>query len=760
MAGRDTLLASGHEGDGMAGKRLKVFTAAAWRRWLGGGRLLGLALLVGMLVAQALDPVLLEPIRNFVFDHYQTLKPRPPSHPSPVVIVDIDEESLGEIGQWPWPRTTLARLVDRLTELGAVTVTFDFVFPEPDRMSPSVIAATLPGLDEGTAGRLREMPTNDEVFAAAMKASRVVLGQTVINTVGRDDSNRASQVSVAEIGGDPRPWLDSYPSLLGNIAVLDEAAAGHGIFNVYPELDGVVRRVPAIQQVNGKLMPSLALETLRVATGNRTLGIRTNPDLGIQSVVVRPAQVLTDRAARVWLYAGRHDPGKYVAAKDVLSGGVGSAAIAGKMVLVGTSAAGLLDIRSIAVERQIPGVEVHAQILETVLGGMQLERPADSLGVELSVGLAVGLLMIVLVPLLGARWTLILFVACAGLIAWGSWTMFAEKRLLYDPAMPIATALALYMLLTYSGYAREEAQRRQVRSAFTRYMSPALVERLAADPSHLKLGGEMRDMTLLFCDVRGFTTISEQFTAEGLTKLINAFLTPMTNVILDRRGTIDKYMGDCIMAFWNAPLDDAEHAANACESALTMNERLKDVNAKLEIEAKEEGRRHIPLAIGIGLNSGEVCVGNMGSEQRFDYSVLGDAVNLASRLEGQSKTYGVTIVIGESTRVRAPAYATLPLDLIKVKGKTEAVSVHTLLGRPERCADPTFQELAREHRAMIDSYRSQDWAAARDHLARARQADSAGELAGCHELYDERIAACEANPPGADWNGVFVATSK
>ena len=299
-----------------------------------------------------------------------------------------------------------------------------------------------------------------------------------------------------------------------------------------------------------------------------------------------------------------------------------------------------------------------------------------------------------------------------------------------------------------------------MRGAFSRYMSPALVEHLAADPSLLQLGGEMRDMTLLFCDVRGFTTISEQFDAHGLTHFMNGFLTPMTDIILARQGTIDKYMGDCIMAFWNAPLDDTEHAAHACDSALSMNERLGPLNAELEIEAKAANRRHVPIKIGIGLNSGDVVVGNMGSDQRFDYSCLGDTVNLASRLEGQSKGYGVIVVIGENTRKRAADYACLELDLIKVKGKTEAVRIFTVVGRPDVAQSAAFKALAGEHDAMLAAYRAQDWAKAKQQIERCIPMSAPWEIEHYYEIFAERVAEYEQNSPSANWDGVYVATSK
>ena len=267
-------------------------------------------------------------------------------------------------------------------------------------------------------------------------------------------------------------------------------------------------------------------------------------------------------------------------------------------------------------------------------------------------------------------------------------------------------------------------------------------------------------MTLLFCDIRGFTTISEQFDAEGLTRLINKFLTPMTEIIMAREGTIDKYMGDCIMAFWNAPLEDLDHARHACETALEMSARLGPLNDELRAEAEAAGRDHIPIKIGIGINSGEVCVGNMGSDQRFDYSVLGDAVNLAARLEGQSKTYGVGIVVGENSRTRAPDMAALELDLIQVQGKTTAVRIFALLGDGSFNHDGAFRDLTDAHDRMLSAYRKQDWRGARERMESCRGLDNGLGLAAFYDLYAQRISDYEQNPPPADWDGVFIATSK
>ena len=325
------------------------------------------------------------------------------------------------------------------------------------------------------------------------------------------------------------------------------------------------------------------------------------------------------------------------------------------------------------------------------------------------------------------------------------------------------------MVLTYTSYAREEAQRRQTRDAFSKYLSPDMVNRVAENPGELKLGGDKREMTLLFCDVRGFTTISEQFDAVGLTALINKLLTPLTNAILARQGTVDKYMGDCIMAFWNAPLDDDDHQYNGCVSALAMLAEMGPLNDRLEIEAKEEGRKHIPLKVGLGLNSGECVVGNMGSDQRFDYSVLGDTVNLAARLEGQSKSYGMNVVLGPTTNAAVKdRMATIDLDFIQVKGKTEGTYIYGLMGDEELKGSPKFVELQKKISEAMENYRQQRFDEALELFKEIRVlGDEAHRpwnleitLDVLCDLYEERIAEYKINPPAADWDGVFIATTK
>jgi adenylate cyclase len=750
-----------------------------WADWFGAGRGVALLLLFLLILLRALDPGPIELLRLKTFDFYQRLKPREVPPERPVVIIDIDERSLFEVGQFPWARTKVAQLVDNLREYGVAVLGFDIVFAEPDRLNPSNLADSLAenitasgaSVSQDELTPLYNLPSNDEILGQAIAKLPTVVGQGGLREkVPGKAPYEGPKPSFGSKGGNPLPYIRAkFPDMAWNVPAIDSMATGRGVFSTNPELDGLIRRIPLVMHVDGTLYPALSMEMLRVATGQKSMLIHTDETAGgIQAVQVgRAFKIPTDFAGRIFVYFSEADWDKYIPAVDVLNKTVKNPErLAGKIAIIGTSALGLLDIKATPVVEQLPGVEVHANIIESVIStyGYQrpqmLERPYIAPGVEWMFMMVVGLSLIILVPVIGARWTLLLLVVvCATLFA-GSWYYFSEELQLYDPVYPTLTAIILFLYLTYASYAREEAQRRLVRGQFSRYMSPKLVEELAKNPDKLKLGGEMRDMTLLFCDVRGFTTVSEQFTAEGLTQLINRFLTPMTDIIVDREGTIDKYMGDCIMAFWNAPLDDPQHAHNACDSALTMMERLNPLNEELRLWAEEENRKHVPLNVGIGLNSGIACVGNMGSEQRFDYSVLGDTVNTAARLEGQSKTYGVNIVIGEETANGAQGYAILELDLIQVKGKTEAVRIFGLMGKPDVAEADWFKKLKAKHDALIAAYRSQKWDEARALSKECRTLRQDLFIDGFYDLIDERIDEFEANPPGPDWDGVYIATSK
>ena len=512
-----------------------------------------------------------------------------------------------------------------------------------------------------------------------------------------------------------------------------------------PEDDGIVRTIPKSEKMrNGQFMPSFA----------RGLVMK----LGID-----PPDKITPIA---WHGSPSYEqkPFKMVPSHTVKFLPPGFLDITDKVVLIG----GYFSLRDnhrtpfssdlAGAHGESPGIEVHAHAISQFLHGRSVQKPTlpERLGLLLlvaAVGTGLGALNLSTSKRFGLAGVVIAVLWFTGFYISRE---FGVMIRLIEPT--IALLLATWASDAVMG-AEAKRQREFINSAFTRYLNPSLVKRLADDPSKLQLGGEMRDMTLLFCDIRGFTTISEKFDAQGLTRFINRFLTPMTDLIMANRGTIDKYMGDAIMAFWNAPLDDAEHAANGCRAALKMRDRLKELNGHWKEEAEAAGQVHIPVNIGIGLNSGICCVGNVGSDQRFDYSVLGDDVNLASRLEGQSKTYGVDIVIGENTERVTKMLAVLELDLITVKGKTKPVHIYALVGDDELAQDQGFLTLKSEHEAMFATYRQKKWAEATRHLESCRKI-APPLMMGLYELYEERIASYLEAPPSADWDGVYVATSK
>jgi adenylate cyclase len=765
-----------------------------FRRIFSNDRLFALVVLSGAVALHLANPLPLEILRLKVFDYYQQVKPREIPKNSPIVIIDLDEASLKEIGQWPWPRSTLAQLLVRLFQGGVAVVGFDIVFAEPDRMSGAQIARSIPGLEPELRERLSSMRSNDAVLADIVKrARRVVLGQGALGSAEFQDRSPIPSSVFQRTPGlnyrKPESYVPRTRGLIRNIpeleaAVLDKNGmmrnGGIGLFSILPEPDGIVRRVPAFVnylsapakeggQPRQTMVTSLSLEMLRVAF-QRPMVAAWSDTFGITRVALAPKlDVTTDTIGRMWPYFSKRDKSKYISARDVLKGTVAPNRLRGKLAIIGTSAVGLLDIKTIPTERLIPGVEVHAQLIETILDKTYLKRRVSLDGGNLFVDLDTaefllaiigGLLMIALVPWVGARWTLIVFALIAGGAAATSWSLFSQKLALFDPVFPVGLTFLLYAMLTYTNYAREERQQKETRSAFSKYMSPAVVERVVADPTLLTLGGDRRELTVLFCDVRGFTTISEQFDAEGLTVVINKLLTPLTDVILSEEGTVDKYMGDCIMAFWNAPLDVPDHPHNACRAALGMMDAMGPLNERLEAEAKEEGRTHIPLMVGIGLNTGDAVVGNMGTAQRMDYSVLGDTINTGARLEGQSKTYGVDIVIGPLTAERVPDLAVIELDIIQVKGKTVGLNIFALMGDEDVARSDNFIEQKAVHDRMLAAYRGQRWDEAEELIARCREQQDLYRLTELYDLYVGRIAAYRADPPGADWNGVFVATTK
>ena len=735
---------------------------ARWARQFGVARAVCLLLLFALVPLRLANPRPLQELRLRTFDLFQVLRPREQTS-RPVVIVDIDEASLKSIGQWPWPRTTIADLVTRITQLGGIAIGFDVIFAEPDRMSPAVAERSFRGIDAETRAKLDSLPSNDDVFADAIKHSHVVVGQVGSATpTPRTEADAALQTGFAVRGPDPSPFLVTFPGLLRNIPVIEQAASGRGLFSINPETDGIIRRVPVVMKAQGNLVPSLTMEMLRVVSHAGAILVRVN-EAGIQSVAVPGLEVPTDRNGQFWVHFNKHDPARYVSAKDVLQGDVPADRLRGRLILIGTSAIGLLDTKTTPLDAVMPGVEVHAQILESVLTKTLLVQPNYAIGAELVTAVLCGLAIIIAAPMLSATVVVLLgALLIAGLVGLSLY-LFEEHNLLIDFTYPLISSWLIYLVLTFVNYFREQKQRQQIRSAFGYYLSPHMVEQLARSPDKLVLGGEERRMTILFSDVRGFTTISEHYKddPQGLTRLMNRFLTPLTNAIIERKGTIDKYIGDAIMAFWNAPVDDAEQEANACDAALEMQARAAALNVELKREAEANGGAYMPLRIGVGLNTGPCVVGNMGSDFRFNYSVLGDTVNFASRLEARTKDYRLPLVIGSRTAEGAKnKFATMEIDLIQVKGKTQPEAVFAVLGRADLEQDPRCRELRELNAQMLAYFRKQDWDTAMSLIERCRTIANGFDVAGLYDMYVERIDAYRADPPGADWDGVYEADSK
>tara|TARA_R110000868_G_scaffold165328_1_gene398313 strand:- start:35582 stop:37897 length:2316 start_codon:yes stop_codon:yes gene_type:complete len=749
--------------------------------------LVPLAVLLACVVLRWQDVPLVGQLRMSVFDTYQRIAPRDFEDVG-VRIIDIDEPSLEKMGQWPWPRTRLAELVYRLRLAGAQVVGFDMVFAEPDRTSPARVVHDWPKTDNTKElEKLAEtLPDHDLLFAEFINGVGQIV--TAVQLTTQPFETLPRQVGNFSVSGETgRQLADFIPVLPGattNLAAIEDAAAGNALINVSPEQDGVVRRVPLMLALDhdepliGKpVYPTLSMEVFRVLqNAPRTMNVRLSgasgttrwtTSEGVSAIRVGAATIPTDQSGQMWVHFTGHRPDRYISAADVLDGSLPVGTLENTVVLVGTSAAGLLDLRSSPLDPVLPGVEVHAEMLEQMLLGQFLTRPYWIAEIETLVLLLVGMFFVLAIPQLGAVWPALIGGSMTIAAIGFSWWAYISHQILIDPVYAAISLIAVYLIASSIGFMRTEGERNQVRAAFGNYLSPALVEQLARHPERLRLGGETRNMTLLFCDVRGFTAISEGFKSnpQGLTRLINRLLTPLSKAILDHEGTIDKYMGDCIMAFWNAPLDVPDHAGHACQSALAMFDALGHLNARRAEEAAEDCIDYLPLNVGIGINSGDCLVGNMGSDQRFDYSVLGDAVNLAARLESQSKNYGVGIVIGaETAREVGDRFAVLELDLITVKGKTEAVRIFTLLGDDVLAHEDGFAILRQKHGDMIARYRDQDWDGAETltHECRLIASDLMDQvdLTTFYNMYRDRIAAFRNTPPPEDWDGVFIATSK
>jgi adenylate cyclase len=704
---------------------------------------------------------------------YRLLFTMPRTTDERVVILDIDEKSLKEEGRWPWSRDKLAALMDELFDhYGVAVVGFDVVFAEKDTSSGLNVLQELgrnqlKGVPQYQSALAQIQPglEYDSLFAAKIKNRNVVLGYFFTQSGAGGAKSVAGVLPDAQFPpgtfkGRPITFVQ-FDSYGGNLPELQRNAAASGHFIQAPDTDGVVRRVPMIVEYEGAYYESLSLAVVRTALGMPKLvpGYATGKDKnygGLEWLTLESPQgdlrIPVDAEVGALVpYRGRGGTFKYISVADALHERVPQAELQNKIVLVGTSASGLLDLRSTPVDTAYPGVEVHANLISGILNQNIKQNPPYVMGANVVLLIVIGVALAILLPMLSAIYGTLLSAGMLLLEIFVNGVVWQYGNL----ALPLAGGLIMVLMLfalnmTY-GYFTESRTKKQLAGLFGQYVPSELVDEMSKNPEQVSMEGKSCEMTIMFSDVRGFTSISEKMKDAGeLSRLMNAFLTPLSRVIYGHRGTIDKYMGDCIMAFWGAPLPDSRHAYHAVESGLEMQRALK----ALQPQFKEQGWPEIH--IGVGINTGDVSVGNMGSEVRMAYTVMGDAVNLASRLEGITKEYGAGVLVGEKTKEQTPEFIYRELDLVRVKGKEKPVAIYEPLGLAGEVEQSILDEIKLFQQALR-MYRKQEWDRAELQLFNLLKIAPQSKL---YEVYAERVAHYRNNPPGESWDGVFVFKTK
>ncbi|MDT8386581.1 MAG: adenylate/guanylate cyclase domain-containing protein [Thiogranum sp.] len=731
-------------------------------KWLpaGTGLLLVALLLAATLVSWPPVQQVIERLELLTYDIRLNYAPLPRERDTArIVIVDIDERSLQQQGRWPWPRDQVGQLMQRLNDAGAAVIAFDVLFSEPDRNPAIDVLDYLVAGDQGHELRagLQNLSLEldrDRRFAAQLGDRDVVLGMLF----HREDSPSVGALPV------PLQVLDTLrsgrltaydlPRFTGTLPALLEAVPAVGFLNTRPDVDGTIRRSPLLIRHGTGLYPSLALETARLYQLLDSIRLETAPIAErevLEAVHLGDARIPTDAAGNV-LIPYRGPPGTFatVSAADLLAGRPVATLLENAVVIIGTSAIGLADLRPTPVGSVFPGVEIQATLLDGILNGGLPMEPAWAPGVNFAAMLAVGVGLAIVLPFLGpltlTGLTVLIMALWTGINVW----LWREQGLALHLASPLLMVVALAMLNMLYGFQFESRRRNQLKSLFGQYVPAELVEEMSRAPEHYHSEGESRELSVLFADIRNFTGISESLSAGDLKEMLNRFFTPMTRIIFNHRGTIDKYVGDMIMAFWGAPIAAAQHADQAVSAAMAMLHEVKTLQPELRALGYPE------ISIGIGINTGMMNVGDMGSVYRRAYTVIGDAVNLASRLEGLTKFYGVSLVVGEQTRAQASGFVYRRLDRVRVKGKRSAETVYEPVCRTGELTDALSHELA-AHDAAMELFWQRHW----------DQASVAfGRLAAQHPdrrlyaLYLQRIDELRARDLPDDWDGVYDRREK
>jgi adenylate cyclase len=703
---------------------------------------LGLAVVAALTCLRWLDPYLIRSMRETAFDQFQRITPRD-LQAFPVRVADIDEVSLAAYGQWPWPRTRLAELVERLQQLGASAIVFDILFSEPDRLSPAALMqdetfrSVL--LGSGTVTAAGQLPDSDKIFAQAIAEKPVVLGFAVTNSGSSEPPVvKAGFAFTGEspIGAPPR--FERTAPLLPDLQV---AAAGIGNISFDPSSTSVIRRIPMLVTDGQQLYPSLALEALRVAQGASTYLVANAPEIANSIASIRVGDFAVETAANgaMWLHYAKDHNDRYVSVKRIIEESEAPATrnlIEGNIVLIGTSAAGLHDVRTTALGEVVPGVSIHAQAIEQILAGTFLSRPDWADGLEVAGVAILGAAIVLLAGLVSPVMALFVGIVAAASAIGGAWAAFRYEHFLLDPIFPAASGLlALFTMIAFR-FLVTDRERRTIRRAFSQYLAPSVLRRIETSRDALRLGGDERQLTMLFMDIRNFTPISEGLSPTELVDFLNKLLNELSKPTINNEGTLDKFIGDSIMAFWNAPLDVADHPAKAAKAALGMRAALQDLNNQDAFRLKWRFGENAKVQIGIGINTGLACVGNMGAETRFNYTAVGDAVNIASRVESATKHVGFDILLSEASASAIPDMALLDAGMLELKGKTARLRVYALVGDSNVAKSALFEELGKSHELLLRTLASGELASAKRALSRCRERVNEGGWAELGAFYD------------------------
>jgi adenylate cyclase len=719
----------------------------------------GLILLIVGAVLYIYEPPFMRSLSRRTFDLFLE-KNAAPVQTDTVAIIDIDDASLEEFGQWPWPRTRLAELVSKLWKNGAAVVVFDVIFIEPDRTSPSELSKDWKAefnANVTISGLASNHWNFDLIFAQALAAGPSVLGCFLNGTATPLDELPSDEKSFYrgcfyEKGFTERTWLPQAGSSLQPLPELARSAAGIAFINTLPDPDNIIRSTPLVYAYGpGRIYPSLALEAIRLYAGARKVGIIYDPlgADGVRHIQIFDGVIPTDAHGRLAVnYRSTRFP--YYSIRDVLQGNLSEGALRDKILFIGTSAAGLQDIRTTPIHTALPGVEIHATAVDNMLAGDILREPRWMFFANLLAILFGGFILTLLVVYTPALFSFLVMVVADVAVVGMSWWFLHVKNLVVPPAETIVAWGAVFTGVIAVKYWQEERGRKQVRGMFGTMVSPNVLQYLEQNPGSFSLTGARAEATMFFSDVAGFTTISESLEPPELAELLNRYLSPMTDIIMARGGYVDKYEGDAIMAEWGVPFPAEDHAAQACYAALEQQAKLAELRDQLE---KEFGHR---LTVRMGINTGTVTAGNMGSEHRFQYTVMGDAVNQAARFESGSKPYGVGVMIGETTKEAVgDLFETRLLDLLVVKGKTKPIKVYELLARAGEMDADKARVVALYHEAL-ELHWDRQFEEAIEKLDEALKImeDPASKM------LKKRILLYIKTPPEEGWSGAFVNTEK